>query len=232
MKIEIYGNRELLYRKKVYLDANAVHIWNIQWEELKAFWEEHLDILDTAEIQQAKHYRYYEDKMRYIAGKIVTRLLLQQYSGMKELVFRKGKYGKPYYITAPSKRGIQFNISHSGERISAVFSRYHRVGIDVQKIRDIPDYMDIAQNFFAAEEAADIKAAGALVRFYQYWSAKEAYLKAQGIGLNQGMDFFSVRGEKIMENGKKKMGFISRQNKGLCCICGNTGEKKVRLYGK
>lgn len=37
--------------------------------------------------------------------------------------------------------------------------------------------------------------------FFQYWSAKEAYLKALGIGLGNGMDFFSVKGNVIEENG-------------------------------
>ena len=39
--------------------------------------------------------------------------------------------------------------------------------------------------------------------FFQYWAAKEAYVKALGIGLGRGMDFFSVRNGKIAEKDKK-----------------------------
>ena len=67
--------------------------------------------------------------------------------------------------------------------------------------------MEIAEKFFATEEAAEIRGAGNPERFYQYWAAKEAYLKALGIGLNRGMSFFSVRGNRIIENGKVKSGW-------------------------
>ena len=80
------------------------------------------------------------------------------------------------------------------------------MGIDVQKIGEIPEYMEIAEKFFATEEAAEIREAGNSERFYHYWAAKEAYLKALGIGLNRGMGFFSVRGNRIIENGKVKSG--------------------------
>ena len=40
--------------------------------------------------------------------------------------------------------------------------------------------------------------------FFQYWSAKEAYLKAIGVGLLKGMSFFSVKDGVIKENGRKK----------------------------
>ena len=81
------------------------------------------------------------------------------------------------------------------------------MGIDVQEMGEIPEYMEIAEKFFTTEEAAEIREAGNSERFYHYWAAKEAYLKALGIGLNRGMGFFSVRGNRIIENGKVKSGW-------------------------
>lgn len=43
--------------------------------------------------------------------------------------------------------------------------------------------------------------------FFQYWAAKEAYVKAIGIGLGRGMDFFSVRNGEITEKGRKGQGW-------------------------
>lgn len=102
---------------------------------------------------------------------------------------------------------ITFSLSHSGEWVLAVFAYQQAVGIDVQEMGGIPEYMEIAEKFFATEEAAEIRGAGNPERFYQYWAAKEAYLKALGIGLNRGMSFFSVRGNRIIENGKVKSGW-------------------------
>ncbi|MFR8311273.1 MAG: 4'-phosphopantetheinyl transferase superfamily protein [Ruminococcus sp.] len=42
-----------------------------------------------------------------------------------------------------------------------------------------PDYREIAENFYTAEEAEDVKNEGPDL-FFQYWAAKEAYVKALG----------------------------------------------------
>ncbi len=76
------------------------------------------------------------------------------------------------------------------------------IGVDVQEMAECPDYREIAENFYTAEEAEDVKNEGPDL-FFQYWAAKEAYVKALGIGLGRGMDFFSVRNEKIAEKDKK-----------------------------
>lgn len=207
MKIESYGNQELLHMGKVELHTGKVHIWKICWRELEAFWEWHKPLLEKEECQQAEHYRFYEDKMCYLAGKIAVKMLLKEYSGADKIVLNKGKYGKPYWKASPGQKKITFNLSHSGEWVLAIFACQQAVGIDVQKIGEIPEYMEIAGNFFTAEEAAEIRKAGNHERFYQYWAAKEAYLKALGIGLNRGMDFFSVRRNRIIENGKVKSGW-------------------------
>lgn len=207
MRIELYGNRELVHRGKSELHTGEVHIWKIQWRELETFWEQYKPFLEKEECQKAEHYRFYEDQMRYLAGKIAVKRLLKEYSGVEKIVLSKGKYGKLYWKAPPGQREITFNLSHSGEWVLAIFACQQAVGIDVQKIGGIPEYMEIAEKFFAAEEAAEIRKVGNSERFYQYWAAKEAYLKALGIGLNRGMCFFSVRGNRIIENGKVKSGW-------------------------
>lgn len=204
MKIKLYDNRDFWYRKNIQLHIDDIHIWKIQWEDLIPFWERHINILELEEYQRMVCYRFYDDKMRYLAGKILTKLLLQSYLGIKNISLQKGKYGKPYYRVPAGKREVRFNISHSGEWILAIFSYHRNVGIDVQKIDEISNYMDIAQNFFSKVEAIDIQKVKSSELFYQYWSAKEAYLKALGVGLRYGMDFFSVMGNRIIENGEIK----------------------------
>ena len=207
MKIESYGNRELMHMGKLELHTGEVHIWKLRWRELETFWEWHKPLLEKEEYQKVKHYHFYEDQMRYLTGKIAVRMLLKEYSGVDKIVLRKGKYGKLYWKAPPGQKEITFNLSHSGEWVLTIFACQQAVGIDVQKIGEIPEYMEIAEKFFATEEAAEIREAGNSERFYHYWAAKEAYLKALGIGLNRGMGFFSVRGNRIIENGKVKSGW-------------------------
>lgn len=41
MKIESYGNRELMHMGKLELHTGEVHIWKLRWRELETFWEWH-----------------------------------------------------------------------------------------------------------------------------------------------------------------------------------------------
>lgn len=207
MKIKLYGNQEFLHARRLKLHTGEAHIWKLRWRELERFWEQHNSLLDKEECQKAGHYRFYEDKMRYFAGKIAVKMLLEKYAGVDKIVLQKGKYGKLYWQAPPGQREITFNLSHSGEWVLVIFACQQVVGIDVQEMGEIPEYIEIAENFFTEEETAEIQESGSPERFYQYWAAKEAYLKALGIGLNQGMDFFSVRRNRVIENGKVKSGW-------------------------
>ena len=207
MKIESYGNWEFMHMGKLKLYTGEAHIWKLRWRELDTFWEQNKSLLEKEEYQKAEHYHFYEDQMRYLTGKIAVRMLLKKYSGVDKIVLKKGKYGKLYWKAPLGQREITFNLSHSGEWVLAIFACQQAVGIDVQKMEGIPEYMEIAEKFFATEEVAEIRKAGNSERFYQYWAAKEAYLKALGIGLNRGMCFFSIRGNGIIENGKVKSGW-------------------------
>ena len=97
MKIESYGNRELMHMGKLELHTGEVHIWKLRWRELETFWEWHKPLLEKEEYQKVKHYHFYEDQMRYLTGKIAVRMLLKEYSGVDKIVLRKGKYGKLYW---------------------------------------------------------------------------------------------------------------------------------------
>lgn len=143
MKIESYGNRELMHMGKLELHTGEVHIWKLRWRELETFWEWHKPLLEKEEYQKVKHYHFYEDQMRYLTGKIAVRMLLKEYSGVDKIVLRKGKYGKLYWKAPPGQKEITFNLSHSGEWVLTIFACQQAVGIDVQKIGEIPEYMEI-----------------------------------------------------------------------------------------
>lgn len=122
MKIESYGNRELMHMGKLELHTGEVHIWKLRWRELETFWEWHKPLLEKEEYQKVKHYHFYEDQMRYLTGKIAVRMLLKEYSGVDKIVLRKGKYGKLYWKAPPGQKEITFNLSHSGEWVLTIFA--------------------------------------------------------------------------------------------------------------
>lgn len=134
MEIKRYGEKEFLSADKLYIRENEIHIWCIRWSEMTDFWKNHEYILSGQELEQAGRFRFPEDRMRYIAGKVVVRILLKRYLDMETIDFSVNELGKPYHKKIAGKRTVDFNISHSGEFILAVFAVGMDIGVDVQEI--------------------------------------------------------------------------------------------------
>lgn len=206
MEIKQYKNADLYYRDKIFLLPGEIHIWCINWTGMNIFFTESWDLMTAQEKEQVKWYHYNDDKMRCAIGKIVTRLLLSQYLqvGNSKIEIYKKKYGKPYHKQIDGKKSVQFSISHSGEMVLVAFSYFENIGVDVEMIKDLPEFKRIAKNFFTKNEAMEIEKQNTPNMFYRYWTAKEAYLKALGVGIAQGMDSFAVINDIVTEKGEIK----------------------------
>lgn len=82
------------------------------------------------------------------------------------------------------------NWSHSGDRLLVALGEGVHVGADIERLRPRPRALDLAQRYFAPEEAAWLGALPAAARehaFLELWCAKEAVLKAHGRGLSFGL---------------------------------------------
>lgn len=122
-------------------------------------------------------------------GRSVLERLLCRYAGLAAPPpIARGAHGKPF---APSLPGLDFNLSHSGGDVLLAFALAQPLGIDLEHADRRLRVDNLAERFFAAEEAAalahlpDGSRRGA---FLQLWTAKEAVLKALGEGIGFGLD--------------------------------------------
>jgi len=101
----------------------------------------------------------------------LRRAVLSAWLGVPEheLRFAKGEKGKPYLPDWPR---VHFNVSHSGDLFVCAISADAEVGIDVERIREVPEREAIAERY--GLDAA---------RFFETWTEREAYLKALGVGV-------------------------------------------------
>lgn len=120
----------------------------------------------------------------------VLAALLAAYLGVPAatLAFVTGPHGKP--ALAPPHDRLAFSWSHSGEYALAAVGRDVALGVDLEQIRPRPRALELAERYFAAEEAAALRALsdeeGRTRAFFALWTAKEAVLKALGRGLAFG----------------------------------------------
>ncbi len=88
---------------------------------------------------------------------------------------------------------LHFNVSHTRGLVALAVTRGHRLGVDVERVtRAVMD--GVAERHFAAAEVRDLHALPAdaqATMFFEYWTLKEAYIKARGMGLALPLDAFA-----------------------------------------
>lgn len=119
------------------------------------------------------------------------RTVLSRYAAASpgELRFRRGPQGRPA-LAAPALN-LGFNLSHSGDWLALVVSGGMAVGVDLEYCDDRRDVLKLARRLFRAAELADLQAcdaAGRSSRFYDYWTLKEAHIKAVGGSLGRELE--------------------------------------------
>ncbi len=100
-----------------------------------------------------------------------------------------GKNGKPFLRDSR----VRFNMSHSEERVACAVSDSD-VGCDVEMVKYAG--LDIAGRFFHGSEYEDIAAAEGTgdmpALFCRYWTLKESFMKATGLGMSLPLDSFRI----------------------------------------
>ena len=156
-------------------------------------WEAQLS--DDERARSAK-FRRPADRDAYICAHGVTRQLLSRYGDAppQALRFARAAGGKPMLESNSGESPVHFNLTHSGGRALLAVSREGEVGVDLEAAREDVDTVSLADRFFCEVERAAIAAAplrGAA--FFRHWVAKEAVLKACGMGLAFPLDAFAVQ---------------------------------------
>jgi 4'-phosphopantetheinyl transferase len=171
------------------LEPNTVHLWGIELDGSSHCLERCAEWLDAVEGRRAARFLRAEDRERFVFAHGGIRAVLSRYLGISpDLVgFDRGESGKPMLakeLCDPS--AITFNLSHAHGRALVAVSRTQNVGIDLERVRlDVP-VENLSRRFFTQSEHTTIMQSAPDQRaalFFRYWVAKEAVLKAQGIGL-------------------------------------------------
>lgn len=83
-------------------------------------------------------------------------------------------------------REKKFNISHSGSFITVTFSDTE-IGLDIEKCANF-DISAIIDFLHVQEKKFTIDANNSCDAFFKVWTRKEAYIKAKGIGIIEGLN--------------------------------------------
>ncbi len=129
-----------------------------------------------------------EDRHAFVVTRALVRAVLSQHgpSSPDAWRFDINAHGCPSVVDAQAgSPRLEFNVSHTAGLVAMAVVRGHRVGVDVEDARRVVRE-DIAGRFFAPAEVADLRGLPVAEQprvFFDYWTLKEAYIKARGMGL-------------------------------------------------
>ena len=175
------------------LHDDELHVWRVGLELADDDFAEFSNLLSTDEHRRAARFHFENDRRRFTAGRGALRFILARYlcCAGNEITFVYGVRGKPALADAP----LHFNLAHSEGLAVIGVTRSGPLGIDVERLRPVDDFMCIASSYFSPTERKAIAALPPehqLLAFFTCWTRKEAYLKATGEGITTPLDSFDV----------------------------------------
>lgn len=149
-------------------------------------------------IKRIKKYKRWQDAQLSLLGRILLfRGIREQYNiNLREKSVHYNAFNKPFFKEKP----LHFSISHSGEIVICAISDTTQIGIDIEKISEIN--IDTFRSTMLDTEWNRINNSdNKYEAFFEYWTQKEAVIKAFGFGQIDLKSFEIIdNSTMIMEN--------------------------------
>ena len=187
------------------LDVDQVHIWTVSFDLPDDLVANLIKLLSAEEKKKADRFKFPHLKRQYTVFHATLRKMLAYYLGVneKKIAFTRGTYGKPAVSEDINHLNIQFSMSKSSESGVYAFMIGNEIGIDIEKINQLPDMVNIVKRHFTTDENhifENMQDKEKLGWFYTVWTRKEALLKAIGTGLYvplENIDVANIKNIKI-----------------------------------
>lgn len=153
-------------------------------------------ILSDDEISRYERFWFDRDRHLHLVAWALVRTMLSSYADVSPEAweFRTNRHGRPEISGPASTTALRFNLSHTRGLIACIVAPELDVGVDVEDRRRDTSGPAIASRFFSAREVAALERLPGdeqSATFFEYWTLKEAYIKAIGVGISLGLGRFS-----------------------------------------
>ena len=136
-----------------------------------------------------------DDRRRehFVVGRALCRHVLSLYAPVPpaEWRFALGSRGKPFVSDPALPTPLWFNLSHAeGVSVCAVTGAGPEIGIDIERISQPRDALEIAEQFFPETELNALRFLPLRQRratFVRIWALKESFVKARETSLADGI---------------------------------------------
>jgi len=156
--------------------------------EVVARLNEYRTLLSDEEGRRVERFVQQDDAVRFIIGRALARTMLSRYADIRphDWLLVVDEHGRPELAERPAGApDLRFNLTHTPGLVACAVAVGREVGVDAEHVGRRVTF-DVAERFFSAREVADLRALPDGERhevFFDYWTLKEAYIKARGLGL-------------------------------------------------
>jgi 4'-phosphopantetheinyl transferase len=198
------------------LEPDEIHLHFAFTDEIKnaELLSDYAKLMNSKERQRHRRFIFEKDRHRFLVSRALIRTTLSRYKPIPPAQWRftANPYGRPEILTAQNQDRLRFNISHAEGLIACAVVLDQDIGVDVESLDRAMDTTGIAQRFFAPQEVADLQRAHESERqkwFLFYWTLKESYIKARGMGLSLPLKQFTFQ---LLKNETSDISFDSAFN--------------------
>jgi len=156
------------------------------------------------------------DAKSSLIGRLMLRMLIHKQLNIpyKEIKLTRTDKGKPYLENPCTKyTHFNFNVSHSDGWVICGSEPFYIIGIDVMGLnylkgrkQSVSEFIASFKNCFTTYEWTYLHAAKdeqeLIHRFFLYWTLKESYIKAIGLGLGFKLDRAEFRLNELEKTAK------------------------------
>jgi 4'-phosphopantetheinyl transferase len=145
--------------------------------------------MSAGESARLERFRFDRDRLAFLASRIMLRQALGEATGHAPASFRfsTDDHGVKPRVVAPSDvRSLHFSLTHTEGLVACALTWAGEVGIDAELWTRPTRVEALTPRVLSAREAAVLEALSPDARqrrFLEYWTIKEAWLKAMGTGL-------------------------------------------------
>jgi len=152
--------------------------------------------LSKEEKEQWQRFHFAQHQHQYLVTRALIRTTLSLYTNKdpSDWCFSLNNYGKPEIKRKPRDPHIRFNLSHTDGLIMCAVMLENDIGVDVENRERNNELKKIADRYFSSQEICTLHQAPKNLQkhlFFEYWTLKESYIKARGMGLSIPLDQFS-----------------------------------------
>ncbi|HKW92526.1 MAG TPA: 4'-phosphopantetheinyl transferase superfamily protein [Methylomirabilota bacterium] len=179
------------------LDEGDVHVWLADLSYRGDSLGRAAGILSEDERERATRFHFPHDAGRWMVSRAALRSILGRYLGVEAAAVRfcAGPWGKPQLTASFQGHLLEFNASRSDGLGLYAVARNRRVGVDIERVRPLPDLEAMAAHIFSPREQQALGQppdAEPCAAFFSGWTRKEAYVKALGEGLAHTRERFAA----------------------------------------